>query len=88
MATRIVVFLLLIAVLSSAIGVVYTQHQSRKLFVALEQQRKDQDKLDIEWGRLQLEQGTLATPWRIENTAAKRLNMALPDDNEVVIVRP
>ena len=49
---------------------------------------KKQDQLDAEWGRLQLEQGTLATPWRIENTARERLDMALPGDNEVVIVRP
>ncbi len=88
MTIRIVVLLLLLAVLSSAIGVVYTQHQSRKLFVELEAQRKEQDKLNVEWGRLQLEQGMLATPWRIESTAAKRLDMALPGDNEVVIVRP
>lgn len=88
MAVRLVVLLLVMAVISTALGVVYTQHQSRKLFVELEQQRKQQDQLDAEWGRLQLEQGTLATPWRIENTARERLDMALPGDNEVVIVRP
>ncbi len=88
MAVRVVVLLLIIAVISTALGVVYTQHESRKLFVELEQQRKKQDQLDAEWGRLQLEQGTLATPWRIESTARERLGMALPGDNEVVIVRP
>ena len=88
MAVRLVVLPLVMAVISTALGVVYTEHQSRKLFVELEQQRKKQDQLDAEWGRLQLEQGTLATPWRIENTARERLDMALPGDNEVVIVRP
>lgn len=88
MAVRLLVLLLVVAVISTALGVVYTQHQSRKLFVELEQQRKKQDQLDAEWGRLQLEQGTLATPGRIENMARERLEMALPGDNEVVIVRP
>lgn len=88
MGMRMVVLLLIFAVISTALGVVYTQHKSRKLFVELEQQRKEQDQLDAEWGRLQLEQSTLATPWRIESTARKQLGMALPNSKEVVIVRP
>ncbi len=88
MNVRLVVVLLVIAVMTSAIGVIYVKHQSRKLFVELEQQRKEQDRLDVEWGRLQLEQSTWATHGRVENIARKKLNMALPSDNEVVIVRP
>lgn len=88
MSSRIVVLLLALAVMISALGVVYVKHHSRKVFVELEQQRKAQDQFDVEWGRLQLEQSTWATHGRIENIAHSKLGMALPSDNEVVIVRP
>lgn len=88
MSTKLVVLLLLVAVVASALGVIYVKHQNRKLFIELEQQRKEQDQLDVDWGRLQLEQSTWATHGRIEDIARRKLNMALPNENEVVIVRP
>ncbi len=88
MVVRVVVMLLVIAMMLSALGVINVKHQSRKLFIELEAQRKEQDRLAVEWGRLQLEQSTWATHGRIESIARKRLNMVLPSDSEVVIVRP
>ena len=57
-------FLLLLIV--SALGVVAAQHNARKLFIALENERQIERKLDIEWGRLQIEQSTLIRHGRIE----------------------
>ena len=88
MSARLMVLLLLVAVVASAIGVIYVKHQNRKLFIELEQQRKQQDQLDVDWGRLQLEQSTWATHGRIEDIARRKLGMGLPNENEVVIVRP
>ena len=88
MSARLMVLLLLVAVVASAIGVIYVKHQNRKLFIELEQQRKEQDQLDVDWGRLQLEQSTWATHGRIEDIARRKLDMRLPNENEVVIVRP
>ena len=39
----------------SAIALVYTKHESRKLFVELEQLTTERDQLNIEWGQLQIE---------------------------------
>ncbi len=79
---------LLIAVLGSALGVVFSTHQSRKLFTELQALEAQCDKLDIEWGRLQLEQSTWATHGRVEKLARERLDMQRPTTESAVIVRP
>lgn len=79
---------LALAVLMSALGVVYTKHESRKLFVELDRLKTERDQINVEWGRLQLEQSTLATHGRIERTATKRLNMETPEYEKIFIVRP
>ena len=79
--------LALLTVLASALGVAYSKHQSRRLFVELQALNGGRDALDIEWGRLQLEQSTLATPIRIENMARQRLGMFVPAADRIVIIK-
>ena len=78
---------LLLAVVVSAIGVVYTAHRSRELFRSLEQARRDQNEIQIEWRQLLLERSTLASHARVEAIADKQLQMKLPESeiNMVVI---
>ncbi|MBD3619851.1 MAG: cell division protein FtsL [Chromatiales bacterium] len=80
--------LLALLVLASAVGVVATKHQSRKLFVELERLTVERDELNIDWGRLQLEQSTWSTHGRIEQVAHERLQMRLPGAAEIRIVVP
>jgi len=80
--------ILALIVLTSSLGVVYSKHQSRKLFVELDTLKKQRDEMNIEWGRLQLEQSTLVTNGRIERIAKKRLGMVTPEYEKVLIVRP
>lgn len=80
--------LLALLVLASAVGVVATKHQSRKLFVELERLTVERDELNIDWGRLQLEQSTWSTHGRIEQVAHERLHMRLPGAAEIRIVVP
>lgn len=84
---KLVTFLALI-VLASSLGVIYTKHQSRKLFVELDTLQKERDEMNVEWGRLQLEQSTLATHGRIERTAKQRLDMVTPEYKQILIVKP
>lgn len=72
----------------SAFGVVYAQHESRKLFVQLQDVQGVRDELEVEWGRLQLEQSTWATDGRIEKTARSKLDMNLPPPEAIVIAKP
>ncbi len=78
---------LVLAVLASAIGVIYAKHEGRKQFVQLQALEKQRDQMNVEWGQLQLEQGTWATHSRVERVARKRLGMQMPDAESVVIIR-
>ncbi len=73
----------------SALALVFTKHESRKLFVELETLTRERDELNIEWGQLQIEQSTWATHARIEQFAADELALARPDARSIyVIERP
>jgi cell division protein FtsL len=78
--------LLMATVFVTAVQVVITQHQARKTFSELQMLEKARDKLDEEWGRLQLEQSTWATDDRIEKIARNQLNMGNPDINTIVLL--
>ena len=80
--------LLLVLVMASAFAVILSKHENRKLFVELEQLRMQVDELNVEWGRLQLEQSAWSAHGRIERIARKRLNMKLPAASEVVYIQP
>ncbi len=82
------VVVLALLVLATALGVVYTTHHSRKLFVELQSLQAVRDELNIQWGRLLLEQSTLATPSRVESIARRKLGMRAPQPEQIVIVRP
>ena len=79
--------LLLTLVIGSALTVVYIKHQSRVLFSELRSIQKQQDQQVIEWGRLQLQNTTLATHSNVESRARKDLDMRLPDSVELVRLR-
>lgn len=82
------VCVLFLAVVLSAVGVVYAKHQSRKLFVELQALASEKDTMDVEWGQLQLEQSTLTTQGQVEQAARTRLGMTSPAPDTVVIVKP
>lgn len=81
------VALLIMLVLVSALAVIYSQHESRQLFVQLQALRKQVDDLDVEWGRLQLEQSSWSSHGRIEKIAVTRLGMSLPRADKIVFIK-
>jgi len=80
--------LLLLALFISALAVVFTQHESRKRFVALQELYRIRDTMSVEWGRLQLEQSTYANDARVERVARKQLDMGRPPADAVQVIRP
>jgi len=79
---------ILLLVVTSAVGVVYSKHQARKLFVELQALGNDRDNMDIEWGQLQLEQSTLSTQGRVERAARDQLGMVSLSADNMIIVKP
>ena len=76
------------AVLGSAAGAVYTRHRSRELFVELERMHAQRDRLEVEWGQLQLEQSAWSTHAFVERVATSRLKMVAPDPARIRVVKP
>ncbi len=70
----------------SAIALIYTKHESRNLFVELEQLTTVRDELNIEWGQLQIEQSTWATHARIERVALDELALVRPKSSEIYLI--
>ncbi len=70
----------------SALAIVYTKHDSRKLFVELEDLTSERDALNIEWGQLQIEQSTWATHARIERVAVDEMSLVRPRSDEIYVI--
>ena len=83
--TRTSIFLLLIVVIC-ALGAVNSNHRARRLFVALEAEQKRLRDLNIEWGQLQLEQGTWSGHARIEKFARDKLEMRTPPAGQIMLI--
>ena len=66
---------LLLAVLASAIYLVHTQYESRRLFTELDRAVAQARQLETEHQRLQVEKRAQATPLRVERLARDRLYM-------------
>ena len=84
----IVVVLLAVAVFLSALAVIDARHQNRVLFEQSQQLSEQRDQLNIDWGRLLLEQSTWSTHAYIEQSATQKLDMHMPDKAEVLVVKP
>ena len=67
--------ILLLAVLASALYLVRTQYESRRLYVELEKATAQNLKLDADNERLQVEKRAQATPLRVEKLAKDKLDM-------------
>lgn len=81
---NVVFWLLFIPIFVSALGVVMSRHEARKLFVEIQTLEQTRDDLNEEWTRLLLEQSTWATDMRIETIARNELGMR-PPANPVLV---
>ena len=77
---------LLAILIGCALALVTSQHHARKLYVELQKEQDLGRQLDVEWGQLQLEQGTWAMHSRVERTAAQALGMRVPASGRVQMV--
>lgn len=77
---------LVVLIVGSALGVVYSSYKSRQLFAELQTLNREAIHLEEEWGRLLLEQSTWASHSRIESVARSELKMVVPDADSIVVV--
>lgn len=85
-ARLIVLLITLAAVICSALGVVYTRHDSRQSAVKLGLLEDERDEFIAEWSRLQLEQAWLADASHVESKAREQLGMQIPEESNILVV--
>ncbi|WP_162299776.1 cell division protein FtsL [Marinospirillum perlucidum] len=78
-----------LAVLISAQFLVQITHQARSQQVRLQTLEGERDALQVEWGRLLLEESALVNPVRLEQLADGQLDLRLPEsaDIEIRVIR-
>jgi cell division protein FtsL len=74
--------------LGSAAGAIYSKHRARELFLELERLNRQRDELEIDWGRLQLEQSAWSTHAFVESVATQKLKMTTPRPAEIEVIAP
>lgn len=84
---RFLIAVALVAALTSAISVVWARNESRELFIQLTDLQNERDHLNIEYGRLELEDATWADPARVASVARRQLGMVNPDPAKIRMVR-
>lgn len=75
------------ALLLSALGVIYVKHQTRVLYSEVRGLQVQRDRLDRDWGRLQLQWSTLASHSRVEQLAHDQLHLSTPTQTHVMALR-
>jgi cell division protein FtsL len=79
-----VIAFLSVAIVVTAIACVYARHESRKQFTQLQELIAKRDDLEVEWGKLKIEQSTWSTHSRVEQLAREKMQMLNPVDVTVV----
>ena len=72
-----------LAVVASALATVYAKHESRKLYAELQVLQRDRDRLEMEWGQLQIEQSTWSRHARVERMAREEIGMGEPRPDQL-----
>lgn len=88
MAKRRLFAVLLVAVVASSVAVEYSSFRSRQLFSKLQDLKNTEYELQVEWGKLLLEQSTLGAHGNIEKVAREQLDMVSPEPEDIRVVKP
>ena len=73
---------------AAGIAGVQGSHLTRQAHGELRDLERQRDQLQVEWSRLLLERGTLASHDRSKEQAGSRLQMGAPDAANLLVVKP
>lgn len=83
-----VLAMLLVALMITALAVIYCKNYSRSLFIDIERNERALDQFEVEWGQMQLELTTLAEQNRVEAIARERLRLVMPAREKIIYIKP
>jgi len=78
---------LTLAVMISAMAVIFSAYEYRRLFNQHQILVHQWDELQVEWGQYLLEQSVWSSHHRIESLAASEMDMVVPETEAIEIVR-
>jgi cell division protein FtsL len=67
--------ILLLATVVSALWLVHSHYESRRMFMDMESARKEAKRIEVDHDRMEVERRAQATPLRVEQIARQQLNM-------------
>lgn len=79
--------LLLAVFLGSAMGVIYSKYYARSLFTEIQMLKRQSDRAEVEWSKMQLELLTLADHNRIEQKARNDLGLVDPEQENIIYIK-
>ena len=77
---------LAVGVVASGVWIVEVEHRSRQLFIQAEALSRELEEIEIDWGRLQIEQSTHGAHSLVETTARQRLQLVEPSKDQLAVV--
>ena len=77
---------LVLLMLLSALAVIYMTNLSRTTCNQLQYATQQGHELELQWGKLLLEQASLVTPARVEKRATDKLHMVLPARQQTYVL--
>ena len=77
---------LLLVLIVCALNVITARHLARQHYADLQKEQKFAHDLDVEYGKLQLEQSTWAAHSLIERRATEQLGMHMPEPREIQVL--
>lgn len=77
-----------IALLLSALAVIYSKYYSRLIFIDIQKQERALDQYEVEWGQMQLELMMLAEQNRVELVAREQLKLVMPLREKIIYIKP
>ena len=71
--------LFVLGLLVTGAALVHVRHQHRLAYVEVADQAAERDRLNVEWGRLMIEEGLWTSPGHVEFESRRRLDMREPE---------
>lgn len=84
---QLVITVMIVSLLLSAFSVIYFKDLSRRMFIRYQHLQQVQQKDEVEWSKLLLEEGAWSTQARVQNIATTQLNMVMPSMKNVVMIK-
>ena len=82
-----VIMLLAILLLVSAFSVIYLKDLSRRLFIRYQHAQLIQQRNEIEWSKLILEEDAQSAQARVQTIATQQLGMVVPAAKQIIMIR-